>query len=361
MMDVVRGTVRRGLFSALLVLTGLSLTACAGNSAPWWDAQYAYQNPSNTSNYRNASASRSTRTPAKRPGHRISPNTYSVTVASGDTLSQIAADHDAKTSDLAAANGLSRPYQIYSGQKIVVPAKGSRVARPRQQRATYARPVPRSTLSQNISARPNTSTGGTYVVQRGDTLYGVARKHKLRPGDIAAANGLNNTSKLYVGQRLKMPGASRVSNTRVASGPVPTPRSKPRLSSPPPSSGVFLWPAEGKILSKFGSKGNGLHNDGVNIAVAEGAPVRVAQNGVVAYVGNELKGYGNLLLVRHANGWVSAYAHNKELLVKRGQTVRKGDLIARAGQTGSVTSPQVHFELRKGAKPVDPLKVFANT
>lgn len=360
-MDVVRGTVKRGLFSALLVLTGLGLTACAGSSDPWWDAQYDYKNSSQTSNYRKGSASSSVRTPAKRPGHRISPNTYSVTVASGDTLSQIAADHDAKTSELAAANGLSRPYQIYSGQKIVVPAKGSRVAPARQQRATYARPVPRSTLSRNVSARPNAAGGSTYVVQRGDTLYGVARTHNLRPSDIAAANGLSNTSQLYVGQRLKMPGTASSSATQVASGPVPTPRSKPALSSPPPSSGVFLWPAEGKVLSKFGAKGNGLHNDGVNIAVPEGSPVRVAQNGVVAYVGNELKGYGNLLLVRHDNGWVSAYAHNKELLVKRGQTVRKGDLIARAGQTGSVTTPQVHFELRKGAKPVDPLKVFANT
>lgn len=356
-MDVVRGTVKRGLFSALLVLFGLSLTACAGNSAPWWDAQYGYQNPSNASNYRNTS----TRTPAKRPGHRISPRTYSVTVASGDTLSQIAANHDVKTSELAAANGLSRPYHIYSGQKIVVPAKGSRAMRSPQQRATYARPVPRSTLSQRIPARRQRARDDTYVVQRGDTLYGVGRKYKMRAGDIAAANGLSNENKLYVGQRLKIPGAIGTSNTRVAGGFVPTPRSKPTLVAPPPSSGVFLWPAEGKILSKFGAKGNGLHNDGVNIAVAEGSPVRVTQNGVVAYVGNELKGYGNLLLVRHDNGWVSAYAHNKELLVTRGQTVRKGDLIALAGQTGSVTSPQVHFELRKGAKPVDPLKVFANT
>lgn len=360
-MDVVRGTARRGLFSALLVLAGLSLAACAGNSAPWWDAQYGYQNPSNASNYGGGSASRSTRTPAKRPGHRISSNTYSVTVASGDTLSQIAADHDAKTSELAAANGLSRPYHIYSGQKIVVPAKGSRVARSGQRRAAYARPVPRSTLNRNISSRPNATTGGTYVVRRGDTLYGVARKYKVRAGDIATANKLGNKNQLYVGQRLKIPGARSASNTRVAGGPAPTPRSKPTLAAPPPSSGVFLWPAEGKILSRFGSKGNGLHNDGVNIAVPEGSPVRVTQNGVVAYVGNELKGYGNLLLVRHENGWVSAYAHNKELLVKRGQTVRKGDLIARAGQTGSVTTPQVHFELRKGAKPIDPLKVFANT
>src|SRR5690606_8555086 len=108
----------------------------------------------------------------------------------------------------------------------------------------------------------------------------------------------------------------------------------------------------------YGSKGGGMHNDGINIAVPKGTPVHAAQSGVVAYAGNELKGYGNLLLVRHANGWMTAYAHNSKLLVKRGDTVTRGQSISLAGSTGSVSSPQVHFEIRKGAKAVDPQSVI---
>ena len=104
----------------------------------------------------------------------------------------------------------------------------------------------------------------------------------------------------------------------------------------------------------FGPKPNGLQNDGINLAVPEGTPVKAADDGVVAYAGNELKGYGNLVLVRHSNGFVTAYAHASEIMVKRGDNVKRGQVIAKSGQTGSVTSPQLHFEIRKGATPVDP-------
>jgi murein DD-endopeptidase MepM/ murein hydrolase activator NlpD len=123
----------------------------------------------------------------------------------------------------------------------------------------------------------------------------------------------------------------------------------------------FLLPVNGKVTARFGSVSNGLHNDGINIAAPRGTPVRAAENGVVAYAGNELKGYGNLVLVRHANNWVSAYAHNDEILVKRGDKVRRGQIIAKAGNTGSVSQPQVHFELRKGSRPVDPTKYMSQT
>ncbi len=135
-------------------------------------------------------------------------------------------------------------------------------------------------------------------------------------------------------------------------------RGRPRLSSklrsragPCPS---FRWPVRGRVIAGFGSKPNGAQNDGINLAVPEGTPVKAADDGVVAYAGNELKGYGNLVLIRHSNGYVSAYAHAKELLVKRGDTIKRGQVIAHAGQTGNVTSPQLHFEIRKGSTPVDP-------
>ena len=121
------------------------------------------------------------------------------------------------------------------------------------------------------------------------------------------------------------------------------------------ASGKFLWPVNGKVVLPFGAKDGGTHNDGINIAAPLGTPVRAADSGVVVYAGNELRGFGNLLLVRHADGWVSAYAHCDALLVKRGDQVKRGQVIGRVGQSGNVTAPQLHFELRRGAEAVDPL------
>lgn len=128
-----------------------------------------------------------------------------------------------------------------------------------------------------------------------------------------------------------------------------------------PAGPNFRWPVRGRIISEFGAKPGGGRNEGVNLAVPEGTPVKAAGDGTVIYSGNELKGYGNLVLVRHDDGWVSAYAHNSELKVKRGETVRRGDVVGLAGATGSVSQPQVHFELRRGNKPVDPMKYMPRT
>jgi len=119
---------------------------------------------------------------------------------------------------------------------------------------------------------------------------------------------------------------------------------------------TFRWPVRGKVITSYGAKTNGKANDGINLAVPEGTPVKAAEDGVVAYSGNELKGYGNLVLVRHSNGYVTAYAHASELLVKRGDTIKRGQIIAKSGQSGEVGSPQLHFEIRKGSSPVDPLQ-----
>jgi murein DD-endopeptidase MepM/ murein hydrolase activator NlpD len=115
---------------------------------------------------------------------------------------------------------------------------------------------------------------------------------------------------------------------------------------------------QGEIASGFGPKAGGTQNDGVNIVARRGTAVHAAADGVVVYAGNELRGYGNLLLVRHAGGWMTAYAHNDELLVGRGAKVKRGQVIAKVGGTGGVSSPQLHFELRQGGRPVDPLQVM---
>ncbi|MCY1707495.1 M23 family metallopeptidase [Pannonibacter sp. SL95] len=119
---------------------------------------------------------------------------------------------------------------------------------------------------------------------------------------------------------------------------------------------MFRWPVRGRVISEFGAKPGGSRNDGINLAVPEGTPVKAAGDGSVIYAGNELKGFGNLVLIRHDDGWVSAYAHNSEILVKRGEAVQRGQVISKAGASGSVSQPQVHFELRKDNKPVDPMR-----
>jgi murein DD-endopeptidase MepM/ murein hydrolase activator NlpD len=159
---------------------------------------------------------------------------------------------------------------------------------------------------------------------------------------MAAASG-DSQQKARLAQAttsLETPSAETPVKATEATGAVPT----------------FRWPVRGKVITSYGAKTNGKANDGINLAVPEGTPVKAAEDGVVAYSGNELKGYGNLVLVRHANGYVTAYAHASELLVKRGDTIKRGQVIAKSGQSGEVGSPQLHFEIRKGSTPVDPLQ-----
>lgn len=137
--------------------------------------------------------------------------------------------------------------------------------------------------------------------------------------------------------------------------PLPPRRARTALPSPPARAGSkFLWPVKGRVLSGFGVKRKGLHNDGLNIAAPRGAPVRAAENGVVAYSGSELKGFGNMILLKHSGGFLTAYAHNGELLVRRGEVIRKGQTIAKVGSTGNVDSPQLHFQVRRKGKSVNP-------
>jgi murein DD-endopeptidase MepM/ murein hydrolase activator NlpD len=153
-----------------------------------------------------------------------------------------------------------------------------------------------------------------------------------------------------------MPTARVMAPAKDAPSPIEQAKEDKEEQTASAASGGFRWPVRGRIIAGFGPKPTGQQNDGINIAVPEGTPVKASEDGVVAYSGNELKGYGNLVLVRHASGHVTAYAHASELLVKRGETVKRGQTIAKSGQTGNVSSPQLHFEIRKGATPVDPMQ-----
>jgi murein DD-endopeptidase MepM/ murein hydrolase activator NlpD len=139
-----------------------------------------------------------------------------------------------------------------------------------------------------------------------------------------------------------------------ASRPAPLPPATASAEPPAAHGGRFPWPVRGNVIAGYGAAGGGGKNDGINIAAPLGAPVRAIEGGEVAYAGNELKGYGNLVLVKHADGLISAYAHCQELLVKKGDRVAAGEVIARVGTTGGVKEPQLHFELRQGQHPVDP-------
>lgn len=235
--------------------------------------------------------------------------------------------------------------------------------------------------------------GRQHIVKTGETGIAIARAYGVEWSKVAAANGLSPPYLLEVGARLLLPTARQVAAMSVEdrarafnlqiddiiTGGEPAalrpPVRKPVTRVPPASQGSppapvaalpaltgdaprFAWPVDGRILSGFGAKPGGRFNDGVNLKASAGAPVRAAGDGIVAYAGDAIPGFGNLLLIKHAGGWVTAYGHNDALLVARGKRIARGDVIARAGATGSVVEPQLHFELRKGRTPVDPVKVI---
>jgi murein DD-endopeptidase MepM/ murein hydrolase activator NlpD len=236
-----------------------------------------------------------------------------------------------------------------------------------------------------------------HVIESGESLYTIARRYDVTAQAIVQANGFSSPDKIYVGQKIVIPGrpdllaskgpakpvtgddTSAAPNVQVASvepnasTPIASPEliqtetpvtqqaaAKP-LQQPavePSLSGAekFRWPVSGRVITDFAnSKGTGI-----NIEAPEGAAIRAAENGQVIYVGNGVEGYGNLILVRHPNGFVSAYAHLKDTKVTKGDVVNRGDQIGTAGMTGSVSRPQLHFELRKGATPVDPVPLLAS-
>jgi len=270
------------------------------------------------------------------------------------------------------------------------------------------RPAPPTRVAANTlhvpakDARP-APTGGIHVVAPGENLSSIGRLYAKTRIEIAKANHLPVDTKLRVGQRITIPGviatkppvktaavqpAQPPAKPVVAAKPAPTPTQAAKPPVAPPkvatteptvtahiitpvnetaeaatettgAAPTFRWPVRGRVIGAFGAKINGQQNDGINLSVPEGTSVKAAEDGVVAYAGNELKGYGNLVLVRHSGGFVTAYAHASEVMVKRGDHVKRGQIIAKAGQTGGVTSPQLHFEIRKGSAPVDPTQYLS--
>jgi len=299
-----------------------------------------------------------------------------IIVGTSDTLDTLSRRYNVSPAAILQANGYKGPRALSPGQQLIMP------------RPTATAAVPASKAVAATSAAPS-----VHVVNRGDTLLSIARRNHVSVAELAKANSLDPSAKLKLGMKLTVPGAKTAA---VAPAAQPAASAQPATVAMPPATKLaaatgdpqqkvrlasatttpaelsaetpvkaseatgalptFRWPVRGKVITSYGAKTNGKANDGINLAVPEGTPVKAAEDGVVAYSGNELKGYGNLVLVRHSSGYVTAYAHASELLVKRGDTIKRGQIIAKSGQSGEVGSPQLHFEIRKGSSPVDPLQ-----
>jgi murein DD-endopeptidase MepM/ murein hydrolase activator NlpD len=299
-----------------------------------------------------------------------------IIVGTSDTLDTLAHRYHVSPAAILQANGYKGPRTLSPGQQLIIPPQAAAVAAP-------ALAAPASKAAAAVSAPPT-----VHVVNRGDTLLSVARRNHVTATELAKANSLEPSAKLKLGMKLTVPGAktaavapsapaavaaAQPAATKVVTATAGPPQSArlaqatttpedAKVESPIKAAEAtgalptFRWPVRGKVITSYGAKTNGKANDGINLAVPEGTPVKAAEDGVVAYSGNELKGYGNLVLVRHSNGYVTAYAHASELLVKRGDPIKRGQIIAKSGQSGEVGSPQLHFEIRKGSSPVDPLQ-----
>lgn len=297
-----------------------------------------------------------------------------VTVARGDTLYSISRRYNVSLRALIDANRLAPPYRLFPGQALSLPVTAE------------------------------------HVVAKGDNLTAIARRYGVDVSALVRLNGVAPPYTIFPGQRLRLPAvmaAMRADspagpavaptaprdekivivsplNTRTGQSPQGAPKAasravehatvstpapaappaarlvpkadQPDANPPPLHAAGFLWPVRGEVIGHFGAIGKGQHNDGINIAVPRGAPVRASEGGVVVYAGSELRGFGNMLLIKHADGWMTAYAHNEALLVARGDVVERGQVVARAGNTGNVVEPQLHFEVRRRTRAVDPLR-----
>ncbi|HEY3911704.1 MAG TPA: peptidoglycan DD-metalloendopeptidase family protein [Stellaceae bacterium] len=308
-----------------------------------------------------------------------------IVVQRGQTLSGIAHHYHVPMQVVAEANHLSPPYRILAGAALVIPggmtptgAAGPSVA---MATAPPAPPFPETPVATATLPPPTpegAARGASSEPDRGQPVplgppaFSPPEPAAPRaPPQIAGgAAPAQPTSRATAQGR---PPASAVASLTPPGGlaaPAHTeapgaPRAVATAEPPPapPSAahrgGSFLWPVRGHVLENYGTGPDGTHNDGINIAAPRGAPVQATDAGVVAYAGNELRGYGNLVLIKHPNGWISAYAHCDLILVRTGQKVARGQVIARVGSTGNVSEPQLHFELRRGKQPVNPRDYLA--
>ncbi len=280
-------------------------------SGKWYDSERNYDTFTNIFN-KSANPRAGVRKTPKSASSPASTIKYSdaqtVTVRGGDTYYSLARSHNLSVRDLIESNNAQAPYILTKGQRLRIP-------------------------SRNL-----------YIVKKGDTLYSISRKFNLDISTLAKNNQLKPPYHLKIRQKLKVAGnfARQRRDTSKT------------IKAPPARKGKFISPAKGRLISSYGVKANGVHNDGINIAMPVGTNIRAAENGVVVYTGNALEGYGNLILLKHADNYITAYAHIKSFSVKVGHKVKRGQIIGQSGKTGNVRQPQLHFEIRKGVRALNP-------
>jgi murein DD-endopeptidase MepM/ murein hydrolase activator NlpD len=272
------------------------------------------------------------------------------TVRAGESIYAISRSYGVSAAELQQANGITDTRTVKAGAVLRVPGSGGSTAmagnygsapsnnQPLQQVAVAP---PASNNAQPVGYDSNSNAGSN----SGSPSSQPTMLNGMQPSASPAPNGGSNYTQV----------ATRNVNDVATAGMAPAQSQPARQSVAASGSDKLRWPVSGRIISGFGQRSDGTHNDGINMSVPMGTQVHAAEGGTVAYAGSELKGYGNLILLRHDNGWVTAYAHNDQLQVKRGDKVQRGQVIATAGRSGSVDQPQVHFELRQGSKPVDPV------
>jgi murein DD-endopeptidase MepM/ murein hydrolase activator NlpD len=311
-----------------------------------------------------------------------------IVVAQGETLDSISQRYGVPQSALLQANGFTAASQVHPGTRLIVPVYNAdngkaRVADRKSRVADAEEPSAKSKHEKRAKdagkakVAKDAKDAKAKVEKGADANSGQNKaRDKVAAADKDAPAKDKHDGKAVADSKpakaakpeesvvakgesasAKKPGSDRTPTGSVGSEEASS-NVAPMTGAQADAAGVtpeFRWPARGRIIEGFSSGGN----DGINIAVPEGTSVKAAESGVVAYAGSELKGYGNLVLIRHPNGYVTAYANNKELDVKRGDSVKRGQIIAKSGQSGNVSSPQLHFELRKGSTPVDPTSYLA--
>jgi murein DD-endopeptidase MepM/ murein hydrolase activator NlpD len=305
---------RLNRISFLGVLIGTLLASCGGN------AGYKSGDPTTSYWYK---VTNGKAMPRRKPGAHV------VEVRHGDTLYSIARANSVDVQALIDANNLYEPYILSPGQTLNIPQLRS------------------------------------HVVVKEDTIFSISKSYNVDMASLALMNSIEPPYTISLGQRLLLPGTeagtvdwvSKLGDIGFGSEEVEenygTADVAPYVKAG--AGGRFLRPVSGRLISSFGPKKGGLRNDGINISASSGAPIFAAEEGEVIYTGNELRGYGNLILIRHSGNWVTAYSHIHRFRVARGDRIRRGQHIADVGQSGNVNSPQLHFELRDGSNPVNPV------
>lgn len=239
-------------------------------------------------------------------------------VNSGENLHLISKRYNVSLKQILKINNIRYPFKIFPNQKIILP------------------------------------TRLTHIIKKGETLYSISRKYNVDRFILCKINNIKSENKIYSGQKLFISSNEYKVNKKKKNNDKKSKKKTKSEVLPNSNSLKFLWPVKGEIILKYGQIKPGYHNDGINIRTAKDIPVKASETGKIIYTGNEIPGYGNLVLIKHSKNWITAYAHLKKIEYEKGSFVKKGEVIGIVGQTGNVSIPQLHFEIRKGKKAMDP-------